>query len=1140
MSVTSRLIALACLAAFSLSAQDTRARVQGTVSDSSGAVVVSAAVTLINIETGVRSSQATGTTGAYLFDLVLPGTYTVTVELPGFRTFVQKNVLVQTRGDVTVNARLEIGSTNETVTVEASPVTVQFNTSTMGLTLDTKMTNTLPIIHRNPFLLAALNPAVVVRSSTEQNPFHHWAASQLDVGGSTSTKNDIVLDGAPSMVTQKSSYTPPMDAVQQVNLQQNAVDAEFGHSAGGVLSVEMKSGTNDFHGTGYYLGRNPVFNAMADRTTQRLNLTRQHTWGGTIGNPIKKDRLFNFFSYEGWRTINPLSVIDTLPTPEQRGGDFSKALNTQGALRTIYDPFTTQVNNNVVTRQPFAGNLIPASRIDGTAKKMMGDLWQSNRAGLGPTLANNFVTGYANRFKYWNISDRVDYNVSDKLRVFGRYNQFRTFTVADDWTGGSAAFPLDGSQRHALSFSGDAVYTLSSSTILNVRGAYNSINDSFGVPSRMLKPADLEKFWPSNPWYSSYLNDLPQIYYPGIQVTQGSGANALGKAGYWYQTPNSFNIDSKISRAIGKHYVKFGGEYRRDNTNAARPQYMRFDFSPTMTANTFNSPNTALSGDGWASFLLGAMDPSSYISSIPIQRPRNNFISLFAHDDFKLSPRVTLNLGLRYEYYGPMKDPEHRLSRFLDLTAPIPEFQGANTPQLPAAATALRAAGPIYNGSWIFSDGSNPGSWDPPKKLFLPRVGLAWRINDQTALRAGFARYIIPATLTDGLNILGSVPYPGFDATSNTVTPLLGVPQQTLANPFPGGLVPVAGKAFGSYTNLGGAATWYQQNFTNGVNDRINLSLQRALPGKIVADLTYFVNLGRDLPYNWDRNQIDPRIGFQVQNAVNATVPNPFYNALPAAKMPGQLRTQQTVAVSQLVRPYPQYTSLTEALIGGRGDHYQALQLSVQRAFANGFNLVLGYNYNHETSQEFYDNVDTFTRTFSWIPAQNARHRFTGASIYELPFGRGRHFMNSANPVLDAVLGGWSVSGLFTYNAGVPLRLGSVLVDGDPGLSNPTSGRWFDTSKVHVLPAFTRRANPTQYSDLLGPRFVNIDMTLGKLFPIKERVKFELRMEAYNLLNSFSGDNPVTSPTAATFGQIIAQRPGVFGRQVQYTGRIIF
>ncbi|MEO8126780.1 MAG: TonB-dependent receptor [Bryobacteraceae bacterium] len=1122
-----------------LLAQDSRAKVQGTIADSTGAVIVGANVTLINDQTGIRVAQVTGATGVYLFDFVIPSTYTLQVEMTGFRTFVQKNILVQARGDVTVSAKLELGNTRDMVTVEAAPVAVQFNTSTMGLTLDTKMTNNLPIIHRNPFLLASLNPAVVVRSSTEQNPFHHWAASQLDVGGSTSTKNDIVLDGAPSMTAQKSSYTPPMDAVQQVNLQQNAVDAEFGHSAGGVLSLEMKSGTNDYHGTAYYLGRNPVLNAMADRVAQKANLTRQNVWGATVGGPIKRNKIFTFFSYEAWRTINPLSIINTLPTTAQRSGDFSQALNTQGALRTIYDPYTTQVAGNVVTRQPFAGNIIPASRIDPTAKKIMGDLWQPNRPGDGPTLTNNFSTGYANRYKYWNMSDRVDYNVSDKWRVFGRYNQFRTFTLSDDWTSGSAAFPLDGSQRHALSFSGDAVYTLNSTTVLNFRGAYNSINDSFGVPERQLKAADLEKFWPGNAWYKSYLADLPQIYYPGVTVNQGTATN-LGKAGYWYQTPNSYNFEAKVSKNIGRHYAKLGAEYRRDNVNAARPAPMNFVFSPNTTANTFNAPNTALSGDGWASFLLGVMDSSSVIKSIPIQRPRNNFFSIFFQDDFKLTSKFTLNLGLRYEYYGPMTDPEYRLSRYLDLNAPIQEFQGANAPVLPAAATALRTSAPSYNGSWQFTDKSHPGSWQPPKTLFMPRIGFAWRLDNQTALRAGYARYIIPSTLTDGLNILGSVPYPGFDAVSNTVDLLQGVPQQRLSDPYPGGLTPVTGKTYGTYTNLGGPATWYQQDFTPGVNDRINISLQRALPGKFVADVTYFINLGHSLPYDYDLNQIDPRVAFNVGNAVNASVPNPFYNVLPQSKFPGQLRSQQNIAVNQLMRPYPQYTTLTQTLNGGRDNHYQALQVSVQRAFSNGFNIVLGYNLNKESNQEFYDSVDTYTKAFTWQPAQNARQRFTGASIYELPFGKGRHFMSNANWLVDGVLGGWSASGLFTYNGGVPIRLGSALVDGDPSLSHPTSQKWFDTSKIKQLPAFTRRVNPVQYDKLLGPRYVNIDMTLAKMFPIKERIKFELRMEAYNVVNSFTGDNPVLTPTSPSFGQIIAQRPGTFGRQIQYTGRIIF
>src|SRR6185295_18474439 len=210
--------------------------------------------------------------------------------------------------------------------------------------------------------------------------------------------------------------------------------------------------------------------------------------------------------------------------------------------------------------------------------------------------------------------------------------------------------------------------------------------------------------------------------------------------------------------------------------------------------------------------------------SIPIQRPRVNFGGLFVQDDFKINSKLTLNLGLRYEYFTAMRDSDNRLSRYLDLTAPIPEFQGAGAPKLPAQVTALRTSNPIYNGSWTFADDSNPNSWNAPKKLFMPRVGLAYRIGNQTALRVGYARYIVPATLTDGLNILGSVPYPGFDATSTTIAPLLGVPQQRLSTPYPGGLVPVSGKTLGTYTNLGTATTWYQQNFTPGVNDRINVS----------------------------------------------------------------------------------------------------------------------------------------------------------------------------------------------------------------------------------------------------------------------------------------------------------------------------
>jgi hypothetical protein len=1130
-------------------AQDTRAKVQGLITDSSSAVIAGASVTLLNEGTGVKAQQQTTPIGQYFFDFVLPGTYTVTVELEGFKQFVQRNVLVQARGDVTVNATLQLGSTREAITVEASPVAVQFNTTTISTTIDTKMANSLPLISRNPFLLVALNPATVVRSSNEQSPFHHWSPNEFDVGGNTNRKNDIILDGAPSMTAQKSSYTPPMDAVQEVNLQQNAVDAEFGHSAGGVISVQMKSGTNDFHGTTYYLGRNPALNALADRITRGKNLTRQHVWGVTQGNPILKNKLFNFFAYEGWRTIEPRSAIFTMPTELERVGDFSQSRNNAGGLRTIYDPLTTQTSGNTVTRTPFPGNVIPASRIDPTARIFMNDLWKPNDPGSGARGANNFLAGYANRFRYWNISERADWNISDKWKVFGRFNKFKTFTKWDDFTGGSVAQPVDGSKRHSISYSGDTVYTLNPTTVLNIRFGVNSIVDSFGVPEATLSEADLEKFWPGNPWYKPYLADLPDIYYPALNVravnagSAGAAGNAvIGKANYWYQEPSSWNIESKMSKNAGRHYLKFGGEFRRQKVNAARPRPMSFDFQPALTADTYLAPNVGLSGDAWASMLIGAVDQNSFITSIPIQRPRVDMTGVFFQDDFKLTQNITLNLGLRWEYFTPMTDPEDRMSRYLDLTAPIPEFQGANAPQMPAQAAALRSAPPIYNGAWVFTDSDNRGSWDAPKNLFMPRLGIAWRAGNNTALRIGWARYVIPSTLTDGLDILGSVFYPGFDALSTAISPLLGVPQQSLSNPFPGGLVPVTGKTFGTYTNLGGTANWYQQDFTPGVNDRFNVSLQQQLPGRILADITFFMNIGKHLPYTYNLNQIDPRIGYSVGNAVNATVPNPFFNALPANKMPGQLRTQQNIAVRELLRPYPQYGDLNERLIGGIRNRYRSLQMQFQRPFVNGFNLVVGYNYNRERNEEFYDEQDTFTRSLTWQPARNARHRLTGAAIYELPFGKGRRFMNGTNPVVDAILGGWALSGLFTYNTGLYLRFGGLLVEGDPTVDSPQTDRWFNTEAFKQLPAFTRRQNPLQFDDLKGPRFWNVDSVIAKEFKLigEDRLKFELRGEAYNLTNRFPAADPDLTVTSSNFGKVVGQRAGVFGRQIQFSGRFIW
>jgi hypothetical protein len=409
-------------------AQDYRARLQGIVTDSSEASVVGATVTLLNTGTGISVARQTGANGAYLFDNVEPGTYTVTAEFQGFSRQIQENVLVQTRADVTVNFNLKPGAVVETITVAASAVTLQFNTTTRELTVDRKMLMDLPVKARNPFTLALLDPAVVNRYFAERNPFFMWSSSSMDVGGNTTRKNDLLLDGAPIQVGPKGSYSPPMDAVQEFSVQQNSVDSEFGHSAGGTMSVSIKSGTNEIHGTAYYFGRNPTFNAVVNPISHTPNFIRNHIWGGTVGGPVKKNKLFTFFAYEGWRTKEPRDTLRTMPTDLQRRGDFSQTLTRTGALRTIYDPTTTvlDVANNTSIRTPFPGNVIPASRFDPTAARIMGDIWGPNGPGDDLAGSNNFKASYAWPMTNWNITNRTDWNVNDRLKVFGRYSRFKT------------------------------------------------------------------------------------------------------------------------------------------------------------------------------------------------------------------------------------------------------------------------------------------------------------------------------------------------------------------------------------------------------------------------------------------------------------------------------------------------------------------------------------------------------------------------------------------------------------------------------------------------------------------------------------------------------------------------------------------
>ena len=412
-----------------------------------------------------------------------------------------------------------------------------------------------------------------------------------------------------------------------------------------------------------------------------------------------------------------------------------------------------------------------------------------------------------------------------------RYSEFRTDQGQNNYGNSPALNWENQGAMNNRNIAGDVLYSINSTTVLNLRASYGRLIDDFSPQGAPIEASLLAQFWPNNAWYTPYLKDLPNIYYPNLII----GGSQFGKGQIYWQHPFNYSQSASISKNLGRHNIKVGGESRQRRGQAFRPNLMNFTFTSDPTANTYISPNTKLVGDEWATFLLGAIGTSSQAQTVPRQSPFFDFYAGYVQNDFKLNRRFTLNLGLRYELETPPRDPQNRLSRDLDLTAPNAAMQ-ANPPQFPANVLSIRGAAPTFNGAWNFTDTKHSGMWNASKTVFMPRVGLAIKVNDKTALRVGFARYVIPPLVT--IDTLGSLQYPGFNALTTAAPELVGVPGAILSDPFPSTnpLTLPVGKDRGIYTNLGDNATWYPLNTKSGVNDRINITVQRALRAQFHVD----------------------------------------------------------------------------------------------------------------------------------------------------------------------------------------------------------------------------------------------------------------------------------------------------------------
>jgi hypothetical protein len=1143
-------IILAVLSGTLLQGQEYRGRIQGTVLDPSSAVIPDATATLRNTATNLSTVSRTDKNGHYLFDLVEPGAYTLKVEAPGFAPYEEQSIILRQHGDVTVDTALRTGGVNEAVTVTAQSAQVQFNSSKLETTIDSQITANLPQFYRDPFYLSKADPAVVQNETRlESQPYHSTGTGTQQIGGSNGM--NLMVDGASVSLGTWTGYVPAPDMVMEANVQVNAVDSEYGRSRGSAISLTFRSGTNNIHGVAFYQGEYPWTNAILDRVTRTPNIQRKHIFGGAIGHPIVRNKLFNFAAFEGWQFTDPQTLTGELPTALERAGNYSQSLNSQNVLRVIYDPWSTQTSANgaTVTRSPFPGNIIPTNKLSSVASAYSAVLPLPNAPGVGPYHDRNYVVPLELYTPYRNFSDRMDYNINEALRVGGRVSLFRTPITAANPTGSALAWQSDRpSNRNAAQMALDVTWIKSPTTVVSGSFVESGYVDE-SAPTTTFK--GYNTLWPNDPWYTQMFASgvIPQTS-PNMQITAGDGgsimssyASGIGTGGsFWRKHPWEDDTSIKITRQIGRHYLKAGFDTLGAHVwQILQISFPSFSFDATQTANTYVSPNTALSGDGYATFLVGAINSAQMPERVAATINYRSF-SAFLNDDWRVTSRLTLNLGLRWEDELPYSTESKLTNQGLDLSQPIPALQGANAPQMPASVKQFYAGAWTFNGAFQFSTPGR-GQWNSSAGTVSPRAGVAYRIDSQTAFRAGYGLYYTPwLTSTD---VTQANVY-GFSLQNTAPAPLLGVPQMSLDNPFPASSYPLAtlpGKSLGNYTGLGDSLSWINPNRPRQYSSRLNASLQRELPFGIVAEASYYMNFS-NAPASRNINQVDPRIAYTYKAATNISVANPFYNLLPANEEPGPLRLQQNVSLASLMVPYPQYGSLTVTdYENNGGNRYDQLGFRLRKNYSFGLSLVGGYSYTYSYTKSYYDDVATYLQHRTWQADLNPRNRIVLEGNWLIPLGRGKQFFGSVPRFADALISGWSVSPLVSWRSGDYLSFAGMLVSGSPYVSNPGPNGWFNTSVFAKLPAYMERTNPVTYSDLTGPAFFNLDASLKKSIRVTERFAGELRMDVFNVLNGMTWNDPSTSVTSTYFGKssdaLLLYGIGL-GRQTQLGLRISF
>jgi len=1157
--------ALVFLAGSQVLAQTYHGGLRGAVRESGG-VVPGVSVTLRSEATGISRSTQTNHAGEYAYVTVEPGTYTLRASMQGFKTIESKGIRIGTQQFVTLDLTLEVGALEEAVTVEGQATPIETSNASVASTLDATTLQTLPTAGRNPFYLAITTPGVIptgdpqfVRQQDQTN------SSLLSLGGGPRRGNNYTLDGVAIVdIRNRAAIIPSIESVEELKIQVSTYDAEMGRTGGGVFNMAGKSGANTWHGsllgqTRPQWGQSLLYfqrkacDAGDTSACEKPDPYYYYLYGGSLGGPIVKDKTFFWASVEGYRMTTAASDFLRVPSSRELDGDFSES----GV--TIFDPATTRPdpdNPGQLIRDPFPGNVIPASRISAVAIGVR-PYWP-NGGLVTDALVDVSVTGTFKLDHLWN----------EKFRSSAMYGIYDSREPAPRWFGGEIGeFPGDPGDGalyrtvHVLAVNN--TITPNPSTVAHVRLGYTSFSDDC-VPTDF-DPGTLG-FAPA------YADAVPYKKFPYFGIG-GYGTDYFGYmfGDRWLQDTDyySWDLNASMSKLWGRHTVKFGASYRKiglkNRTYGDSSGGFGFDGQFTGGPDPLNA--TTADEHALAAFLLGY--PS--FGGITVATPNDFYIDYYggyAQDDFRINSDLTLNLGLRYEFEQGLQEKTNSFTVGFDRDRPWP-FQIPGGPEL--------KGGLMYSGV----DGYPTHQSDPSQTKFSPRLGFAWSVDPKTVVRGGYGLFWAPyqyAFPTD--NNLGAR---GFTQVTDYVASADGgltpCPTCSIVNPFPNGFAEPSGSAHGLLTGAGGSVHFVDQFRKSPYVHRYSLDLQRELPGNIVAGIGYIgartvrLGVGGTNSATVNVNQLDPR--FQaLGTALLEQVPNPFFED----PRFGAFSTSPTISRGQLLRPYPQFDDLLAHQVSVGKTRYHSVVLRLERRIANGWGGRVNYTWSSNKDNLFgegnafsgrggeaggaaravnnYDLEAEYSDSLVHTP-----HRLNISGTVELPFGRGKSRLSEPG-LARTLFGGWSITVVGFYQSGFPVNVvqntnnsglfGSGqrpnLTGRDPATPGSTESHydpscscldhWFNQDAWTQAPAFTLGNAPRTDRRQLTPFRTETDVAFQKVEPLGGDKTLMIRFEIINILNQPQFNGPNTSFGSSGFGRITGTRG--FPRLLQLMVRFAF